>query len=222
MRINEIPLEANIEIILVIKKKEYVVKNIVKFVKDELVLVAPIKIGGTVLSVKKIDSVSVKYTSEKGLYRFDSVKMGVVQIKAGNVMHTLKCAQDVNPVNRRGAYRMFIGEQKIIYLENINGEGEKQRLFGTLKDVSETGMAIVMAEEINDPKIVTVKFVIDGTTIELKGKIRRKEPIEGKGFLYGCEFTNEYPRLSKYIYRNQLKKPQRAKKPLDGEDEKKK
>ena len=184
----------NIEIILVIKKKEYVVKNIVKFVKDELVLVAPIKIGGTVLSVKKIDSVSVKYTSEKGLYRFDSVKMGVVQIKAGNVMHTLKCAQD----------------------------GEKQRLFGTLKDVSETGMAIVMAEEINDPKIVTVKFVIDGTTIELKGKIRRKEPIEGKGFLYGCEFTNEYPRLSKYIYRNQLKKHQRAKKPLDGEDEKKK
>lgn len=107
--------------------------------------------------------------------------------------------------NRRGEYRLFIGE-------NVNvriGDMIKER-FVVLKDISNSGFAFVYEGEISDAigMFVTIKYLarIEGKAYELTlaGRVVREMAVTDTKKLYGCALLKRNKMIGQYINQRQM------------------
>lgn len=150
----------------------------------------------------------VLYIKEGQLYSWENPQIKLVRYK-NEICHMIEMTEDGKPVNRRHAFRLFVGEQMMLTMDQKN-RGEPLKVL--IKDISEGGVAFLSRREFN----IGDRFVLHLRTEEISlnlsariVRIERKEEINA--MLYGCAFRNVTPALGNYIMRLQrenLKKRQ--------------
>lgn len=137
--------------------------------------------------------------------RFDDVNVDAVKYK-GNIYHLVKAKLRGEEVNRRGGFRVFIGETGYV---QINGQGEEKTI--TVKDVSISGFSIVSSEELQvGGGTIKLTYVDDEQKILLRGVVVRQEELPNSKILYGCELLHTPSSFGKYLNKKQMDKKSKS------------
>jgi hypothetical protein len=171
--------------------------------KNNFVFIDVIKFNGNILNFKDTKifvSILISNFDERPVL-FQKCFLETVKSKnfIGYAVHSLI---DGIEVNRRGAFRMYLGvNANIVVGENSNTSE------AIVKDISYSGIAITSYKKIDfvgkkiritfDDKFLNYHFDLIATMV-------REIEISEDKYVYGCSFLKEYPMLQKYISEKQI------------------
>lgn len=144
-------------------------------------------------------------------YNFKNVKVTLVEYE-GKRYHCMSTGTVGVRLNRRNAFRVFIGENGSA---SIPGHKSVTVL---VKDLSSTGIGFLVSGAGEDPFEIggTVNVVFtdssNGTTIDVSSRVVRVMETDNQT-LYGCMFTKHYPQVEKYTASKQVRKGVNKKQP---------
>lgn len=173
----------------------------VALVKEDFILIKKIMVDGRTIGFSNKCSINLLVNEDDILYAWKDVKVTLVRYD-GSVYHKIENPKSVKePHNRRGSYRVFIGEDMHVFLNAANGQ---EALTVLVKDLSESGIGFITKEELDIGRIVRIKFRKDRPIINLSATLVRKESNENLGnYTYGGLFLQRSPELSRYIAKRQ-------------------
>lgn len=213
MKIGNIPLNTDIEIVFEYMSKEYCMKIQIQINNTENIFIPAILNNGKPIKPHELKNVKIIYKEPNGVYTFTDIELKAVLYSGAN-LYEIRNDYEVARVNHRDAFRVFVGDPinfKIIRGDNITTTS------GILKDISLTGMGIISNFKIEGAALIELIFVTDeGKKIKLRGNIIRVNELEhNRGFLYGCKFIDKNDSsLGKCLLKRQIehKKKQDMKK----------
>ena len=204
--INDIKTDDAVEIEILYKGKRRTFPSVAKEFVDDAVLIAPIMSGNKAVGfpeeLKTRFSVVVKGTP----FVWNDPKIRLVKY-AGNMYHMVSLPGEGNYVNRRQAYRQYVGEEMPITLTRQDGARDVMTVL--VKDLSETGVGIVSDAMMELDDSIRLRISDEGFLMSINAVIVRiQEDKDKRDRVYGCQFTEKIPKLSQYIMqiqRNRLK-----------------
>lgn len=204
--INDIKTDDAVEIEILYKGKRKTFPSVAKEFVDDAVLIAPIMSGNKAVGfpeeLKTRFSVVVKGTP----FVWNDPKIRLVKY-AGNMYHMVSLPGEGNYVNRRQAYRQYVGEEMPITLTRQDGARDVMTVL--VKDLSETGVGIVSDAMMELDDSIRLRISDEGFLMSINAVIVRiQEDKDKRDRVYGCQFTEKIPKLSQYIMqiqRNRLK-----------------
>ncbi len=169
-------------------------------------LVEPIRKDGKILNVQGDNvAVDIMYIREdEKPILWANVDIECVRLK-GRLYYAVPENLQGKEYNRRGDFRLFIGEEHPARI----GHGKREKIV-TLKDLSSSGFAFVYKEEIeeSDGSFVYMNYpgVLSDHTFELPliGKIVRKMTLADGRKLYGCVLMKKNEMIGYYINQKQM------------------
>lgn len=184
-----------IEILYNGKRKNF--SSVVKDFIDDAVLITPIMVGNKAVGfpeeLKTRFSVVVKGIP----FVWNDPKIRLVKY-AGKMYHMVSIPGEGNYVNRRQAYRQYVGEEMPITL--FRQDGARDVLTVLVKDLSETGVGIVSDVIMDVEDSIRLRISDEGFLMSVNAVIVRiQEDKDKRDRIYGCQFTEKIPKLSQYI-----------------------
>lgn len=195
--IADIKTNDSVEIEILYKGKRKSFPSVAKVFLEDAVLISPITVGsksvGFSEDMKARFSVVIKGTP----FIWDDPKIRLVKYGKGMYhMVTLKGAG--NYVNRRQAYRQYIGEEMPITL--LRQDGHRDALKVLVKDLSETGVGLVSDVKMETDDSIRLRISDAGFLMSINAVVVRiQEDKERRDRIYGCQFTEKVPKLAQYI-----------------------
>lgn len=138
-------------------------------------------------------------------------------VNGGRKYHMIASPLDVKATNRREYFRVYAG------LPGKARLGNKQEVYDVVvKDVSQKGFALIYHQEIEYDKNPLVVLLVneESLSVNIMGRIVRREEIDDNHYLYGCRFEEDNPAIQKFVsdrQREELKRTRgtdNTKKPL--------
>lgn len=176
----------------------------IQIIKEEYILIKLIVIDEKILNFPEDIKVNLVYYAEDDkLYIWEDVVITPVKYKDGNKYHKInKPVEEGKKYNRRGNYRLFIGEEMNI---DVRRGTEYVRNRVMIKDVSATGFAFLFNEEYEvGDKVILYFMSKNGKKLELPSKIVRKQFMENINTnLYGCAYDEQSDVMRKMINEQQ-------------------
>ena len=212
----ELQLEHSVELeVTMNNKKTTLLTAIEKVVGSTTVLLTPIQFNKKIVGFPPTCLVNLYYADEKHAYCWRNITLKAVRYGKG-IYH---CAELVGPgevMNRRGSYRVYIGEQMTITA--FTSQGAKKHSVH-LKDISESGMAFLSKEEFDIGRIVRLNLSFNkGISVEVSSQVVRIQELENRqDKLYGCKFIEKNNKMVNYLMQLQQKK-QREKMGMNFQD----
>ncbi len=201
MHITKIPENAQITVIASADKNYLEFQSKVITTKDEAIVIEAItNEDGQALSLvsdKIRFDMSYVEQEDKPPFLWKDIKTKYARI-GSTPYHILWQSEDGKRENRRGAFRLFIGEKAQLKLVSKAGN-----IPVILKDISTTGFAFVFSEELSINKFCTVSCVFDNSTLVLSGVIVRKQVMENGNIVYGCKLEKFSKELERFIAKKQ-------------------
>lgn len=201
MHINEIPQNSKITVIASINKDYIEFNTHVLGTSGEYVLVEVIKNdeGKVIGFTSDKISLDVSYVEEekKPPFIWRNVKIGNFK-KGNNAYHVLAQTEEGRRENRRGAYRLYLGEDCML---DVPGYVKATKVI--LKDISSTGFAFLYNEELPLGTLCRIHCMVDNTKIALTGAIVRTQTLDNGNIVYGCHMDNFSKELEKFIAKKQ-------------------
>lgn len=124
----------------------------------------------------------------------------------GQLYHVIHAETDGVKVNRRNAFRVFIGiDGNAMRVSNKTSEAI------TVKDISSTGIAVITRDkekphfEVGEQLRVSYRDEDFYMEIDVDCRVVRIFTTD-VGYVYGCQFSRLYPRVEHYVATRQLKK----------------
>ncbi len=197
----ELQLSHAVELEIMMNGKKTTLLSAIEQIIGTTVLLTPIHLNGKVVGFPPDCSVSLLYIDEKNVYCWKNIKVKAVRYEK-KIYHSVELVADAEILNRRGAYRVYIGETML--LTSFTATGPKT--FNVLlKDVSETGMAFYSKEEFDVGRTVRLHLAIaQNKELQLSSQIIRTQDSEDRrGKLYGCKFVERNDNLIGYLMRLQ-------------------
>lgn len=193
----ELQLEHSVELEIIMNGKKTTLLSSVEQVVGQNVLLSPIQINGKVVGFPPDCIVNLLYVGENQVFCWKNIKLKAVRYEK-KVYHSAELIADAEILNRRGAYRVYIGEQ--MTLTAFSAQGPKNYQV-QLKDLSETGMAYFSKEEFDVGRTVRLHLTIrKGQELQLSAQIIRIQEFENRqDKLYGCKFVERNNRLIGYL-----------------------
>jgi len=190
-------LEHSVELEILMNGKKSTLLSEIEQVIGTTVLLTPIQINGKVVGFPPNCMVNLLYVGEKQVFCWKNIKLKAVRYEK-KIYHSAELIGDAEVLNRRGSYRVYIGEQ--MTLTAFSAQGPKNYLVH-LKDLSETGMAYFSKEEFDVGRTVRLRLAIKkGTELQLSAQIIRIQEFENRpDRLYGCKFIEKNNRLVGYL-----------------------
>ncbi len=184
-----------IEILYNGKRKSF--PSVVREFVDDAVLIDPIMVGTKAVGfpdeLKTRFSIVIKGTP----FVWNDPKIRLVKY-AGKMYHMVSIPGEGNYVNRRQAYRQYVGEEMPITL--TRQDGERDVLTVLVKDLSETGVGIVSDVKMDVEDSIRLRISDEGFLMSINAVIVRiQEDKDKRDRIYGCQFTEKIPKLSQYI-----------------------
>lgn len=180
----------------------------------DCILVEPFRHDGNMVSFDAADLHIELVATRQGEipYMWKNVKIEKVTYD-NQVYQCIKSGTLGVKLNRRGAFRVFVGESgSVIYAKN------KERYSVTVKDVSSSGVGVLVNKRDDIPFEIgsglAVIFSDDSLNqdFELVTKIVRRVELEENGqILYGCMYTRKNPRVDRYCATKQIRNRQAQK-----------
>ncbi len=189
----EMQLEHSIELEIFMNGKKTTLLTAVEQVIGQTVLLTPIQINGKVVGFPPDCVVNLLYVGERQVFCWKGIKLKAVRYEK-NVYHSAELAGDAEILNRRGAYRVYIGQEMLLTAFTANGP---KSYHVHLKDISETGMAFFSKEEFDVGRTVRLHLSIkQGHELPLSSQIIRIQEFDNRqDKLYGCKFVEKNNRL---------------------------
>ncbi len=193
----ELQLEHSVELEVLMNGKKTTLLTAVEQIIGQVVLLTSININGKVVGFPPNCVVNLLYIGENQVFCWKNVKIKAVRYEK-KVYHSAELVADAEILNRRGAYRVYIGEQ--MQLTAFSAQGPKNYPVH-LKDLSETGMAFFSKEEFDVGRTVRLHLIIrKGQELQLSAQIIRIQDFENRtDKLYGCKFVERYNHLVSYL-----------------------
>ena len=226
MKINEISLgnDVCLEIVTagrtielttkVAELSDYEMKTITKLVTQKdlysIVFEAIISNGKTLgLTTNDTMVYNVKCIMNDKYYVWNNVYIKTVKLPSGSAYYLVMSALDVNVMNRRNAYRLWIGEEVTVTLGL-----SQDRIRGILKDLSASGMGVIVADasDFHLERIVHVQYIDDEKTVfNLTGKVVSVTEISPAKILIGCAFVAKSQAVERYVSQKQIERAKERK-----------
>lgn len=193
----ELQLEHSVELEIMMNGKKTTLLSAIEQIVGQNVLLTPIQINGKVVGFPPNCMVNLLYIGENQVFCWRNVKIKAVRYDK-KIYHSAELVADAEILNRRGAYRVYIGEQ--MTLTAFSAQGPKNYPVH-LKDISETGMAYFSKEEFDVGRTVRLHLSIKkGVELQLSAQIIRIQDFEKRqDKLYGCKFIEKNNRLVGYL-----------------------
>lgn len=193
----ELQLEHSVELEIMMNGKKTTLLSAVEQIVGTTVLLTPIQIGGKVVGFPPTCMVNLLYVGENQVFSWKNVKIKAVRYEK-KIYHSAELIGDAEVLNRRGSYRVYIGEQ--MTLTAFSAQGPKNYPVH-LKDISESGMAYFSKEEFDVGRTVRLHLAIKkGVELQLSAQIIRIQEFENRqDRLYGCKFIEKNNRLVGYL-----------------------
>jgi len=189
----ELQLEHSVELEVIMNGKKTTLLSGIEQVVGNTVLLTPIQVNEKLVGFPPNCMVNLLYAGEKQVFCWKNVKIKAVRYEK-KVFHCAELVGDAEVLNRRGSYRVFVGEEMLLTSFSANGP-KTYRVH--LKDISESGMAFFSTEEFDVGRTVRLNFSIKGgPEIPLSSQIIRIQEFENRTErLYGCKFVEKNNRL---------------------------
>ena len=162
------------------------------------VLLTPIHLDGKIVGFPKYLTVNLLYPEDGQLYCWSNVTVKAIRYR-GHIYHSVELPGNAIILNRRGAYRVYVGENKFIY----HRDHSNTKLYEVfLRDISETGMCYMSKEHFEVGKNVHLQLrLFNNHELTIRAKIlwKRENPNRSTTYLYGCKFTEKSKYLSNYL-----------------------
>lgn len=203
MKIIEIEIENKLLLKFKYKEKPYSM-IVVLFAKSAQHIIIPsILENDRVVNPEELKEPEIIYTVKDGIFRFGQLKMESAFCQ-GIRVYSVSSDEDVIRANRREAYRMFIGELAKVTVTMENGK--KRNVEGILKNISITGMSIVLKQEFDVGSSMSILYEFEGLNFFLQGTVVRKDKMNGyRAFSYGCRFKDTNNSLNRIIIQKQTR-----------------
>lgn len=200
MQIDEIVKGGDIELEVRFNGKSMSFNSNVAFIIEQSVLINSIQVNHKTVGFSNQCHINFLIKDKGNLFIWENVKVSLV--KARDVIyHKIDLSGDGKQINRRDAFRMYIGEDMPIYINSASGPTAINVL---VKDISETGVGFITKEELDVTRTFRLKLKENGRIYILSGVIVRKEFLDNiNSTLYGCKFTEKNNILGKYIAKRQ-------------------
>ena len=197
----EVQISHSIELEIQIKGSTTTLLTAVEQVIGNTVLLTPIQLEGKVVGFPPDCVVNLLYLEENRVFCWRGVHVKAVRYEK-KVYHSAELVGDAEVLNRRGAFRVFIGENML--LTSFTASGPKNFTV-LLKDISETGMAFYSKEEFDVGRTVRLHLVVNKThELQISSQIIRTQTFEDRpDKLYGCKFIEKNDRLVNFLMRLQ-------------------
>lgn len=203
MKITDIETENKLLLKFKYKEKKYSMV-VMLFAKNAGHIIIPsILDNGQVVNPQELKEAEIIYTVKDGIYRFGLLKIENDFFKDIRV-YNVSSDEDVTRANRRQAYRMFIGELTTVTVVMENGK--RRTIEGILKNVSITGMSIVLKQEFDIGTTMRILYEFEGLSFFLQGTVIRKDKMNGyRAFTYGCIFKDPNHSINRVIIQKQIR-----------------
>ena len=193
MTIAELQLEHSVELEVMMNGKKTTLLSSIEQIVGQTVLLTPIQVNDKLVGFPPNCTVNLLYVGENQVFCWKNITIKAVRFEK-KVYHSAELVGDAEILNRRGAYRVYIGEQML--LTAFSADGPKT-YHVNLKDISETGMAFFSKEEFDVGRTVRLTLSIKkGHELPLSSQIIRIQEFENRqDKLYGCKFVEKNNRL---------------------------
>lgn len=200
----ELQLEHSVELEIMMNGKKTTLLSAVEQIVGTTVLLTPIQLGGKVVGFPPSCVVNLLYIGENQVFCWKNVKLKAVRYDK-KIYHSAELAGDAEVLNRRGSYRVYIGQQ--MTLTAFSAQGPKNYPVH-LKDISESGMAYLSKEEFDVGRTVRLHLSVkQGMELQLSAQIIRVQEFENRpDRLYGCKFIEKNNRLVGFLMHLQQEK----------------
>lgn len=170
------------------------------------VLLRPILVDGRTVGFGNTCTIDFLYLQDSVVYAWHSVTLPLVKIK-GNTYYRLVLNGEARPYNRRGSFRVYVGETMAITVFQSSGP---QPFNVLVRDISESGFGFVSKEEYEISRTIRLSIPLtDRKTLVLSATIVRRDFNEEKGtYNYGCKFVEPNSYLSSYLMTKQRERQQ--------------
>ena len=205
MRLTDFTMTHSVELEILHDGQKTTLLTSVEGMIDNSVLLTPIHINGKIVGFPSRLTVNLLYPEDGQVYCWSNIVVKAVRYH-GQVYHSVELIGSGIPLNRRGAYRVYIGETKLLYHRSNFGT----KIFEVLvRDISETGMCYMSEESFEVGRTVQLQLrLVGGNELNLRAKIlwKRENPNRNTTFLYGCKFTGKNKFLNSYLMSIQQEK----------------
>ena len=206
MLLSELEQGAKVLLLLTIDGKHFEFETIVQGKHKHDVLFEPIRKDQKILNVQSdqvdVDIMYMREDDKPILWK--EAKMDCIRHKH-KIYYASEAANEGREYNRRGAYRLYIGEE----IHARIGHSGREKIVH-LKDLCNTGFAFIYKEELKDADGAFVymtymaQYEKKVTEIALFGKIVRTMPLDDGRFLYGCALMKKNEMIGHYINQKQM------------------
>lgn len=171
----------------------------------KMVLVEALRHEGQILVFNSVScQAAITNADDSKVYRY-KLQAVLKRELEGKVYHCLISNEDVAEENRRAAKRFGVSAKA-----NIQVMGTTNVLKGYVRDISATGIAVLVGEskiEVGDKIAVSFEHEVTGAQLRVVAQIVRKAE-QDKGILYGClvqKHDAKYTMLLAYLMRQECK-----------------
>ncbi len=202
----------HIEVIAKTGRLEYDVVS--KFSAHGAVFVEPIRYKEQVINFVRSDiMINVFYTrNNRKPIEWRGCYIKWVEYK-GKQYHMITCKNVGIEVNRRGCFRIFVGEEGLAQVGEHTGIMKV-----TVKDISATGFSFLGDRELETPLGGGVRLTFEDNIrdirFDLSGRLVRKVKGEDEKTLYGCKLYVSNRLVDSYIARRQREQAQHLQRQL--------
>ncbi len=205
MRFTDFEMAHSVELEVLYNGKQTTLLTSVEGMIGNSVLLTPIHLDGKIVGFPSWLTVNLLYPEDGQLFCWSNISVKAVRYR-GHIYHSVELPGAAMILNRRGAYRVYIGENKLLYHRNYSGT-KLYEIF--VRDISETGMCYMSKDDFEVGKTVHLQLRLNnGYELSLRAKIlwRRENPNRATTFLYGCKFTEKSKYLNSYLMNIQQEK----------------
>ena len=198
MKLTDMELTHSVELeILHDGRKTTLLTSVETIIKNN-VLLTPIHIDGKIVGFPAKFTVNLLYPEDGQVFCWSDVTVKAVRHHT-HIYHMVELHGHAEVLNRRGAYRVFIGENMNVLKLTASGA---QLYEVYVRDISETGTCFMSKAEFTVGRNLRLQIRFkSGQELSLRCQViwKRENPNRKTTFLYGCRFTEKNKVLNSYL-----------------------
>ncbi|MBR6537326.1 MAG: PilZ domain-containing protein [Lachnospiraceae bacterium] len=206
MTIQDLEEERSVTLVVTVGLKSKDLSTTIAEVHSDYVLLHPILLEGRTIGFNDSCSIDLLYLQDQAVFAWHGVALPLVKNKKGTY-YKVELEGEAKPYNRRGSFRVYVGETMSITVFQSKGPQAYNVL---VRDISESGFGFVSKEEYDAGRTIRLTIPLtERKTLVLSANIVRREFFEDKGtYSYGCKFVEPNAYLSSYLMAKQRERQQ--------------
>lgn len=198
MRLTDMEMTHSVELEILHDGKKTTLLTSVEGIIKNSVLLTPIHIDGKIVGFPPKFTVNLLYPEDGLVYCWNNIAVKAVRYR-GHLYHSVELTGQAIPLNRRGAYRVYIGTNMNI-LKLTQAGAQLHEVF--VRDISETGTCFMSKTDFTVGRCIRLQLRLkSGHELSLRSEIlwKRENPNRKTTYLYGCHFTEKNKLLNSYL-----------------------